>query len=258
MNTNEIRPFVSHELGLPPYPVGTIDSSPPDGHIMAATALAWLCDLTVDRWGEAWARRGTIDLRFRSHLAAGLDVELVGKHDESGIDLAVRTAGDPDEQFVTGRATLPADPAEPTAMPDGAGPTSPVAPEPASIDGLVLRPVTFTFDAARDLRIGDHLPGGEFWQQRGWAHPGWIATAANAAARMSIELRPERWMYAGVRIDLHRAAPDASVLTIGGRVAELFESRRYRFAVCELALHDAAIGPVASMRTTFVYGTAFT
>ena len=36
-------------------------------------------------------------------------------------------------------------------------------------------------------------------------------------------------------------------------MADLFESRRYRFAVCELAVHGATLGPVASMRTTFVY-----
>ena len=249
----EVRPFVSHELGLLPYPVGTLASTPPSGHIMAATALAWLCDLAIDRWGEAWAQRGTIDLRFRSHLAAGLDVELVGEHDGDGVDLTVRVAGAPDQAFVTGRAMLADEPVVPTEMPDGAGADQPVAPEPAILDGLALRPVTFTFTAARDLRICDHLPGGAFWLRRGWAHPGWFASAANAAARMSIELQPEAWMYAGVRIDLHQPTPDGSALTVGGRVAELFESRRYHFAVCELAVHEATLGPVASMRTTFVY-----
>lgn len=39
----------------------------------------------------------------------------------------------------------------------------------------------------------------------------------------------------------------------GGRIVELFQSRRYRFAVCELsAQRDGK--PVVSMRTTFVYG----
>jgi hypothetical protein len=250
----EVRPFVSHELGLLPYPVGTIESTPPNGHIMAATALAWLCDLPVERWGEPWATGGTIDLRFRSHLAAGLAVELVGEPDEDGIDLTVRLAGRTDESFVTGRATLPSEPAKPPLLPVGAGPAEPAAPDPAGIAGLVLRPVTFEFDAARDLRLCDHLQGGEFWLRRGWAHPGWFATAANAAARLSLELQPEVWMYAGVRIDLHQPTPDGSVLTIGGRVAELFESRRHRFAVCELAVHEADLGAVASMRTTFVYG----
>ena len=197
----EVRQFVSNNLGLLPYPVGTLPSDRPGSHIMAATALSWLCDIAVDRWGEPWATGGMIDLRFRSHLEAGLDLELVGDHDADGVDLTVRTAAAPDEQFVTGRADAIGN--RPFAMPAGDGPSTRVALDPAALDGLVLRPIELTFEAERDLRMADHLPGGSFWVDRGWAHPGWFASVANAAAAMSIAFDPPTWMYAGVRVDMH-------------------------------------------------------
>ncbi len=246
----EVRQFVSGNLGLLAYPVGTVPSDQPGSHIMAATALSWLCDIAVARWGEPWATGGMIDLRFRSHLEAGLDLELIGDHDAAGVDLTVRTAAAPDEQFVTGRAEAMGN--RPFAMPAGDGPSALVALDPAALDGLVLRPIELTFEAERDLRMADHLPGGSFWLDRGWAHPGWFASVANAAAAMSIAFDPPTWMYAGVRVDMHAPVTDGPLVT-GGRVVDLFQSRRYRFAVCELSVQRDG-EPVVSMRTTFVYG----
>jgi hypothetical protein len=220
---------------------------------MAATATAWLCDLPIARWGEEWATGGEIDLRFRTHLLTGLDVDLIGEHEPDRIVLTIRHG---DDQCVTGHATsaaiadLRVDPPPP---PDPH--RSEVAATRHALDGLVFHPVGFEFLAERDLTLATHLPLGSFWIDRGWAHPGWLATAANAVARTSVDLGVgTSWAYGGVRIALHAPIPDGSRLTISGGVSDLFETRRYRFAVCDLSI-DADGRHAASMRTTFTYAT---
>jgi hypothetical protein len=263
VNRREVRPIVSHGLGLRQYPIGTRPAIPsiegPGEHIMAIVALGWLSDITVDRWGEDWAQAGVIDLRFRSHLSAGLDLDLVAEHHDNDVELSVR-----DKQgasSVTGVASLgTADTPQPSLSEGSWEPMEPrpVPPSRERLDGFVLHPVEFDFVADRDLAFAAHLPSGSFWADRQWAHPAWLGLGAQAIVRHNIDFEDGGyWMYAGLQIQLHAPVFDGSHLEMRGRVSDLFDRTNHRFATCEvLAIVNDDV--VASMHSTFVYGPAQT
>lgn len=250
------RPIVSHGLDMIQYPVGTCPSFDMDDHIMGVVALAWCTDDAIARWGDAWARHGSIEMRFRSHLTAGLDllVETVDHHARS--DLAITGT----DETVYASGTLRPGPTAPPVPPGPSGrrPSDPfpVPPRAELLDGYELHPIEFDFVAGRDLGLARHLAHGATWLERGWAHPGWLASAANAIVRYNVDFdNGGYWKHAGIAVHLHEPVNDGAHLIARGRVTELFERATHRFMVCGVTI-DCDGAPAASMFSTSVYGAA--
>jgi hypothetical protein len=240
-------------LGLPTYPVGTHPSAPLGEHIMGVVVLAWLTRYPIERWGLDWIRSGTIDLRFRRHLTAGRSLQVHAIAD-GPMRTMLSVTGDCDVAYSEGWAGVGGERLPPATI-DAPESREPVLPNSDSLAGRVLAPIHFSFDAERDLRFAETLSDYPEWQRRGWAHPAWLGSAANALIRMNIDFAQDgQWLHAGLRIDLRAPIRDRARIEMGGRVETLFERGPYRFAAC--ALEAIAEGePVASMRTTFVYDT---
>ena len=129
-------------------------------------------------------------------------------------------------------------------------------PRAALLLGYDLHPIEFEFVAARDLSLTERLEHGEFWRARNWAHPAWIASAANAIVRHNVDFEDGGyWMHAGVGVDLHQPVADGADLMVQGRVVELFERSVHRFMICDV-LVTVGGAPAASIRSTSVYGAA--
>lgn len=242
--------ITSSGLDMPAYPAGTFASDDLGEHIMGVVVIAWLTRYPLERWGPEWVRRGRIDVRFRAHLTAGRSLSVGLEPSGSRLGLAVRD--EDDIQVAEGWAEIDhaRTPAEAIGQVEQ---RAPAAPTREALSGLVLSPIRFKFDAARDLAFASSLGDRALWSQNGWAHPAWLGSAANALVRTNIDFeRGGHWVHAGLRVDLRAPIRDGALIELGGRVDELFDRRRHRFASCAL---EAAVGgrPVASMRTTFAY-----
>jgi acyl-coenzyme A thioesterase PaaI-like protein len=150
--------------------------------------------------------------------------------------MSFTVAGPDGEVFATGSASCP----EPFVI-------------TAEHPDEMLTPVVFAFDAERDLAFTRTLVDHDFWQQRGWAHPAWLASAANAIIGRNVDFAsPEHWLHAGLELVMRAPIVADSTVVVGGCIAERFTGRRHRFAVGALeARVDGTI--VATMRTTFAY-----
>jgi hypothetical protein len=247
------RSLVSHGLDMPQYPAGTYETRELGDHIMGVVALAWCTDDALDRWDESWARQGRIEARFRSHLTAGLALTIAAEHHAGRSDLIV--AGSDGTTYAT--ATVGPGPTTPSPRGNRSpGQPFPVPPRAASLTDYELHPVEFEFRADRDLRIVDHLGHAAFWRERGWAHPAWLASAANAIVRCNVDFEDGGyWLHAGVGVALHAPVRDGAHLVARGRVTELFERSTHRFMVCDVTI-ESDDQAMASIRSTSVYGAA--
>ena len=247
--------FVSDGLGLPGFPVGTEASSDMGDHVMGVVVIAWLTRHPLERWGPGWAESGSLEARFRSHLSAGrlLTTTVVG--DTDSIDLSIT---DSDETvYATGRATRP-DPTRRALVVQPSIVASSKTKARPTHDELVDRtfaPLTFEFDAGRDLAFTEGLGDGEFWRRQGWAHPAWLASASNAMVRRNIDFgTPASWTNAGLSVRHHRPITTGATITLTGGIHELFDRGRHRFAAARITawVND---DPMASLGNTFVYQT---
>ena len=232
------------------FPVGTTESSDTGDHIMGVTVMTWLSRFPVAEWGTDWARQGSLDLRFRSHLTAGLDLLLDVQLEGDVMSFAVTDPAG--TVYATGSArrkgTLMAAAADTTHTRGHKVPNTAEA-----LDGLVLTPVRCTFLADRDLEMTPAMADGGFWREHRWPHPAWLASAANAIFRENVEFEsPTHWHHAGIETTFHAPVVDGAEVVVAGRVVELFDTARNQFVVSATeATVDGA--PVMSLRSTFVY-----
>ena len=117
-----------------------------------------------------------------------------------------------------------------------------------------LAPMIFDFDADRDLGFVSGIADGRLWSERGWAHPGFLSAASNAILRRDVQFEsPQHWKNTGFEVKLRRPISSGSIIRFAAHIDRLFDSARYRFAVC--AIEAAVDGvPVATITNTFAYG----
>lgn len=242
--------FTSTNFGMRQFPVGSTESQDYGEHIMGVTVMTWLSRYAVAEWGEEWATQGALDLRFRSHLSAGLD--LLIDVDITADEMAFAISDVDGVVYATGtarrRGTLVPAVVDPTHTRGHKVPNTREA-----LDGLVLTPIRFTFLADRDLEMTPNMADGSFWRDHRWAHPAWLGSAANAIFRENVEFAsPLHWHHAGIETTVHGAVPDGAEVVVAGRVGELFDTARNQFAV---SATEATVNgePVMSIRSTFVY-----
>jgi hypothetical protein len=240
--------LVSDGLGLPRFPFGTEPSSDMGDHVMGVVVLAWLTQHPLERWGPSWAESGSLDARFRAHLTTGVPLTIAVRGDDASLQASIT---DSDQTlYATATATRP----DPTRRPPWTGSGSmKEGAVPSQVVEQGWAPLTFGFDADRDLRFTEGLNDGAFWRERGWAHPAWLASATNAMVRRNFDFEtPDAWRNAG--LGAHHARPIAhgSTITLTGRIDRLFDRARYRFAVAAITawVDDA---PAASLTNTFTY-----
>ena len=170
----ELHHFRADGLGLPAFPVGTGPEMDLGEHVMGVVVIAWLTHLPVSQWGPAWASSGEIEVRFRAHLTARTPLTTVvtraADHltmviqDIDGNVAATATAG-------TGRG-VDLDAPGRDGRPGGV--------RVAALHDLLrdreLRPITFEFDADRDLAFTAGIPDRDVWRSHGGpTPPGWLA-----------------------------------------------------------------------------------
>jgi len=242
--------FRSTNFGMRQFPVGATQSRDYGEHIMGVTVMTWLSRFTVAAWGEEWATGGSLDLRFRSHLSAGLDLLL--NVDETPDEMVFAVTDAEGTVYATGSArrqgALVAGAADASYSRDHKVPNTYEA-----LDSLVLTPVRCTFLADRDLEMTPPMVDGAFWRDHRWAHPAWLASAANAIFTENVEFAsPTHWHHAGIETTIHAPVPDGAEVVVAGRVVELFDKPRNRFAI---SATEATVNgvPVMSLRSTFVY-----
>lgn len=251
MSAPERHPFVSDTLGLAGFPVGTEPSSDMGDHVMGAVVMGWLTRHPLERWGEAWARSGSLEARFRAHLNAG--IALTTTVDGDADEIAATIADAAATVYATATAQRHPSVNVPSAPPPGAVSTTRARPRHDELHGRRFAPLTFEFDADRDLVFTERLSDGELWRTHRWAHPAWLASATNAIVRRAIDFGTDgAWRNAGLAVHHHRPIRHGETITLTGGIDELFDRPRHRFAVARMiACVDDE--PVASLGNTFVY-----
>ena len=241
-----------------PFPYGTeaFDVAQlvngPGVHVMGSAVPLWLTRLGVARWGEGWTAEGGLDMFFRRELFEGNPLAMHIEHHADTID--VRVDDDNGQPCVT--ATLSERGLHPDETTVGGTPL--VGKASATREGLTslrLQPLSFVFDAARDLHMVRDLEDGPVWIDHGWAHPAWLTSSANAMIRRSIDFgHPPTWINAGTSIDLHGCVLDGDTVVVEGSVNSMFDRGRHCFAVIGFA---ASVGSrrVMSMRYTLIYAS---
>jgi hypothetical protein len=245
--------MIATTLGLPDFPGEAVIESEAGGHIMGVTVMAWLTQHPVRRWGDDWAARGTMRLRFREHLSAGTALTTLVR---AGSDLGLEVIDGDGRICADGTAGLAAGARPDPGDGEAASATGPVPPLPDAVEGLVLRTMEFDFRAGRDLSFVAELEDGEWWRRRGWAHPAWVATAANAVLANSIAFHDgSYWKHAGTELRHLQPIASGARLRIDGRVERVFQGPHHRFAVATMTVRSDGV-PAAALRVTFVYGAA--
>jgi hypothetical protein len=260
----ERHDMVASALDLPAYPVGSGVHVEMDGvHIMGAVALSWLTCHPVRRWGEAWAHRGTMTMRYRAHLTVGTPLHVLVTH---GAALGLEVVNDRGVVCADGSAGLAGEGASDDPPPFLARSSALVLPMPAALKDLPLNTLELDFDADRDLAYVSGLADRDLWLGHGWAHPAWAVSGVNAMLRRSIAFTEKSywadlgavdgyWIHAGSQVALRGPIRSGSHVLLSGRVERLFAGKRHRFAVA--AVNVVADGaPAALVRSTFVYGAA--
>jgi hypothetical protein len=250
----ERHPMVASGLGMARFPGWPSPDLEMNDHIMGVVVNAWLSRYPVARWGDSWAKSGTMRVRYRAHLTAGtpLTVEVT-----EGQDLGLALVGADGCLYADGRAGL-----SPLLRLDGLRRVRPshyerVVPRPETLRGLELVTLNTDFDAERDLPFVGELEDGDWWRQRGWAHPAWLASGANAVLERSIAFFDGGgyWKHAGTEAQQVLPIESDSRVVFGGEIVELFDGPHHRFAVAAIqVLADGSLAAV--LRVIFVYGAA--
>jgi hypothetical protein len=254
----ERHPIVATGLGMARFPGWPSPDPEMKDHIMGVVVNAWLTRYPVARWGDSWAKTGTMRVRYRAHLSAGtpLTVEVT-----NATDLGLAVVGADGQLYADGHAGLSPDrrleglqPVRPVRP--GQGPSSRVAPRPEILAGLELVTLEVDFDADRDLPFVGELQDGAWWQERGWAHPAWLASGANAVLERSIAFFDGGyWKHAGTEAQQLQPIDSGSRVMFGGEIVSQFDGPHHRFAVAAIqVLADGALAAV--LRVIFVYGAA--
>lgn len=254
--------FIARQLPLRPFPHGTETPGPLGDHIMGMAVLGWLTERPVATWGEQWMRSGFLHATFSRAIAGGQHL-MTEESDAPGlVSTTYRDAQD--RVCVAGTATLTASAdGEPLVDVHDVVPRSPLlAPRATDLDGATMPPLTFTFDAARDLAFLDGQPDAPEWQRRGWAHPAWLGTASNAVIMGNIDFdgRPTssgRWLQVSADIALVAPVVDGEVVELRSRIGRITRRGRHdQHLVARLeCTYRVGARVVARLRNSFVFAT---
>jgi hypothetical protein len=251
--TRTTHPFISSALGMRQFPVGTVPSAETGDHVMGAVVVAWLTEHPIARWGSGWAESGSLHTRFRSHLSAHLPLALDVDNEPDSLSMTVRD--EVGTTFATAAAHAPVT-TEASSPPGDLRPPM-LGMVPATAADLARRslaPMIFDFDADRDLGFVDGIADGGLWRERGWAHPGFLSAASNAILRRDVQFEsPHHWKNTGFEVQLRRPIRSGSIIRFTAHIDRLFDSARYRFAVCAIEASVDGVN-VATIANTFAYG----
>jgi hypothetical protein len=249
----EQHTYVSDNLGLPTFPMGTEEPSVLGDHVMGVVVIAWLTHVPLAEWGPRWTGNGAIEARFRSHLTSGLPLTIAVERRAEALHLSV--GGAEGTVYATATTWCPDPDDDPTTFGDDAGELAPARAVPEDLDGRVLTPLCFDFDADRDLQFTERIPDGELWRARRIAHPAWVAAGTNALIRRNIAFPPPgTWTHAGLAYRQHRPVEDGATIVLNGCIETLFDRPPNRFATAAITAR-AGGEVVATVRNTFVYAS---
>lgn len=195
------------------------------GLVPGVTLFAYLARPVAEEWGRDWLAGGRADVRFVSPVYDG---ETVTAAFTDGSALALRNRAG--ETCAGGTVELSrGSPLFPLDVPAAALPARrPSAGAGSLAPGTVLGSVDHRHDAetAADYldQVGDDLP---LFRQEGYAHPGWLLSAANDVLVANVVLGP--WMHVESRVQFLRPVSHGQTLQTRARVAGLSERKGHRF-----------------------------
>lgn len=241
---------------------------------MGMAVLGWLTELPVATWGEEWMRTGFLRATFSRAIAADqiLDVDI-----QSAPNRVSTTWRDAHGRVcATGEASLTATPASSittafdggadhvplVAVDDTVSRSTLLAPRMADLDGATMPPLSFRFDAARDLAFLEGQPDAPHWRERGWAHPAWLGTASNAVIKGNIDFdsradSPGRWLQVSADIGLVEPIIDGDEVELRSRIRRITRrGRQNQHLVAHLdCTYRVGTRVAAHLRNSFVFAT---
>ena len=255
---------VARQLPLRPFPHGTETPGPLGDHIMGMAVLGWLTEFPVATWGESWMRHGTLRATFARPMTAGQALDMNLDADESTIDVSYADVDG--RSCVTGRATIGTKETRDQSALDldirGTPITVRLAPLATALEGAVMPPMTFSFDARRDLAFLDGQADASAWTERGWAHPAWLGTASNATIMRNIDFASRdastgRWQQVAADAVLCEPIVDGDEVTMHSHIGRIStRGRRAQHHVAHLECNFRVGRRTAARFTnTFVFAT---
>ncbi|MEY3618870.1 MAG: hypothetical protein RL726_1568 [Actinomycetota bacterium] len=229
---------------------------------MGMAVLGWLTGPPVATWGEEWMRRGFLRATFSRAIAADqiLDIEIR----QSTGQVSTTYRDDRGLVCATGEATIGtvANHEPLTAVDAVEFRTVPLTPRAADLESAVMHPLTFTFDASRDLAFLEGQPDAPLWRERGWAHPAWLGTASNAVIMSNIDFddrdgSPGRWLQVSADIDLVEPIVDGDEVELRSHIRRVTRrGRQNQHFVAHLdCTYRVETRVCAHLRNSFVFAT---
>jgi len=227
-------PFVAHRMGMPAFPAHLVEAAGDMGdHVTGFAVIGWLTRCPMERWGEEWPERGTMQVRFRRGLHVGdpLTIHLC----DLGDDLRIEVAAPNGELVASGSAALPASPRrfEPATSPAFTGPLLPYADD---LVGRTLDVLETDFVAARDLAFVHHLEPDDPWRVLRIAHPAHVVSVANLLVKQSVAFTTGTWTHAGSSTANLRPIADGAALRCSGSIPRVIRTPEHDFAVAEIVV----------------------
>ncbi len=189
-------------------------------------------------FGESWADRGEVEVRFRSPCYEGDEVEVRYSGDGPGSAVVEVRVGD--AVCVTGRASVPEEAEAPPgrSVPWAAGPAPAPADRPPASEatlaaGTVLGTIELATDAATVAAYLEKIGAPELGH-RAFIHPGMLLDGANWVLGANVVLPP--WIHAGSEVRHYRAVGVGEPLEVAARVErEWLHERGHRFVELDVA-----------------------
>jgi hypothetical protein len=234
------------------------------GLVPGVIVYAYMTVPLVERFGEAWLARGSMQVKFHQPFYEGEMVMVHAEVDEDGAPTKVVIKAEREDGSVcaTGLATVKDDAkwlgeATIEGFPEQALPEFSARPEAVKenfLEGALLGTLAVRLDLreaeANYLRsIQEELP--IYYGAGAVAHPGYLLGLANEIFVKNFKLNP--WIHVGSDLINHSLARDGEELVVRGRIRQVFERKGHQMVSMDLLLVAGERRVLAQVRHTAIY-----
>jgi hypothetical protein len=202
------------------------------GLVPGVTVYGYMIPPVVECLGRGWLERGAMSLRL---VAPCYEGETVVTRCNGSVATAEDESG---ALYASGQVSLDQSAGGvPFSFPVHEAPEKdqrPIACVETVVPGKRLGSVREKLEATDEVAIPERL-----------------LHLANEILTRNFQMGP--WIHAGSEIRHHRLAERGQVITASGEIQECFERKGRQFAVAAIAMYQADLHPIASVRHTFIY-----
>ncbi len=224
------------------------------GLVPGVEMFAYMSNIAVQNWGQAWLERGALACKFGKPLYDGHMAEIKGAPDGDGLALRLVSDG---QECATGTAHLTTGVPPPKLdayelVTPPALATRPPASEATLAKGkwLGIRPFVMTEQLSSDYlrNIKETLP---LYARDGLAHPGLLLRQCNTVLRENVVLAP--WIHVGSDVQNFSAVRVGEEVSVRARVTDNYDRKGHRLVDLDCLIIAGGNRVAAHVKHTAIY-----